>query len=164
MIALLLTLLAAEPARTTVSLQTLPLLAGGLGIQAEQSTQSLRWSFALGLGARASAAQGSDFTARNLSLGLEARRWWHVGPLSCSMVGAVGGPFAWLRTDLVYVHLAKLNGELVGSAFHPGISTGLGYRLLLGWRFEVTPSLGVAYDPTARRFTGSLGLTVGVML
>ncbi len=164
MISLLLALLAAEPSRNTVSLQALPLLAGGVSVQAERSTQSLRWSFALGVGARAAAAQGSDFTALNLSLGIEGRRWWHVGPLSTSMAGAVGGPFAFLRTDLVYVHLARLNGETVGSAVHPGLSTGVGYRLLPVWRLEVTPSLGVAFDLTARRFTGSFGLTVGVVL
>ncbi len=163
MISLIISLLAAEPARTTLSLQTAPLFAGGVTIQAERATESLKWSFAVSLGARAAAAGLSDFTALNVSLGLEARRWWHVGPLSGSAFGALGGPFVWLRGDLVAVSLSKLDGTGRGTALHPGASAGVGYRLMPVWRLEIAPTAGVAVDPLAHHLSASFGLTLGVV-
>lgn len=159
---LLLGLLSTVEARDTVSLQAAPLLAGGVTLQAERSTPTLRWSFATSLGVRASAA--GDYRAFNLSLGLEARRWWHVGPLSSApLLGSVGGLLAWGRIDAVWVRLEHLDGTSAGATVRGGLSAGVGYRLLPGWRFELTPVVGAGLDVATNQVSAVFGLTVGVM-
>jgi len=160
--ALLLSLLSSAEARTSVSLQVAPLLAGGVTVQAEHSTESLRWSFATSLGARASAA--GDYRGSNVSLAFEVRRWWHVGPLSSApLPGRVGGALLWARAEAVWVRLEHLDGSPVGASLRGGGSIGLGYRLLPGWRFELTPVLGVGFDFSTHRLSAVPGLTVGVV-
>ena len=150
-----------DPARNTLSLPVAPLLAGGVSLQAERSTDTLDWSFAASVGARSSAS--GDYRGFNLSLGLEARRWWHVGPLaSSSRFGTVGGVFSWARADAVWVRLESRDA-VVGASVRPSLSLGVGYRLLPVWRLEITPLIGAAFDVEALRLTASFGLTVGLV-
>ncbi len=163
MIALLLaSLLGAEgDARNSISLPVTALLASGVGVQAERATEDLQWSFATSLGVRASG--GGDYRAFNLSLGLETRRWWHVGPLSNCAFGAVGGVFAWLRADAVWVRLEAARGRAIGSTVRSAFSAGAGYRFLPGWRLELTPLIGAGFDLSTLRATFNFGLTIGVV-
>ena len=159
-----------DRAHHVVSIQVLPLLAGGVTIQGERYLKSRAWSFAISLGARSSTA--ADYGALRLSLGAEAKWWlWHVGPLSKSSLGALGGAFVFGRVDLAWNRLEHAGRGTIGSALLTSETLGVGYRLLPWWRLEATPFLGFELaQPNQRnwasgmRFTFALGLTLGVTL
>jgi hypothetical protein len=155
----------AEGSRNVASLPVLSLLAGGVSVQGERYFLDDRWSFALALGGRASAA--GDYGSLKLSVSAEARRWLgHSAPLAVSGDGALGGPFLWARVDGAWTRLEQRGQGMLGAMVSTAQGIGLGYRLLPWWHFELTPTLGIdaTQVDTARFLETRLVLALGFAL
>jgi hypothetical protein len=160
---------APEPERSNevvLSVPVLSLAASGASLQVERYVVGTDWSLAATLGLHVIAA--GDYGSLRLSAGSEVRRWFHLGPLSSSGVGALGGPFAWGRADVAWTRLERAGRGMIGAAAVMSQSTGLGYRILPWWRLELTASAGIgvaeAFSPSSVRVTAVFGLTVGCVL
>ena len=159
----------APPHRHALSLAPIAFFHHGVQVQYEGFVAPPRVSVVTKLGYRRGAS--GDYDATTLQTGLEARVWI-TGRAPGVRGRDMAGPFGYVRLDTSFTGASRDGGRSLGSVVTIAEGAGVGFRFVLGDRFELTPSLGlgVATDldgrgrlPPWTRLVLAGGFTVGVL-